>query len=128
MMPISQVAYQDVGLDYVYKEFLETSEDSQRVTYEDPSIELLAKLATRLVSEADSVQTTGKAEEFSTDLTLVTIPCLLTCHSSWKPSRSILVWEEELLGLLSNKILKVFTKCFAIQMNISFRDLASGNS
>ena len=54
-MLISQLAHQDVGLDYFYYEVLETFEDSQRVTYKDPSIELLAKLAFRFASEADFV-------------------------------------------------------------------------
>ena len=65
-MHVSQLAYQDVDLDNFYYKVLETSKDSQQVTYEDPSIEFLAKLATRLASEVDYVQTNDKAEEFTT--------------------------------------------------------------
>lgn len=69
-MPFSQLSYQDVGLiqsdNYFCDEVLETSQDSQRVVYEDPSVELAQRRRaavpseTELPFEAESVSTTSK--------------------------------------------------------------------
>ena len=40
LMPVSQIAFYDVGLDEFREEVPETSADSQRVVYEDPVVEL----------------------------------------------------------------------------------------
>ena len=39
-MPVSQMDFYDVGLDDLREEKVETCEDSQRVVYEGPSMEL----------------------------------------------------------------------------------------
>ena len=46
-MPVSQIAYYDVGLDDLREETAETSADSQRVVYEDHTIETLQRHALR---------------------------------------------------------------------------------
>ena len=46
-MPVSQIAYYDVGLDNLREETAETSADSQRVVYEHHSIETLQRITLR---------------------------------------------------------------------------------
>ena len=54
-MPVSELEYYDVGIDYFCHEVLETSEDSQRKIYEDPAVELRAKIALDAISHDISV-------------------------------------------------------------------------
>ena len=71
-MPVSELEYYEVGLDYFCHEVLETSKDSQRLIYEDPAVELRAKIALDTISHDISSKEVGKGQENTTDINSVT--------------------------------------------------------
>ena len=66
-MPVSQIAYYDVGLDDLREETIKTSADSQRVVYEHHSIETIQRSTLR---DTDlPVLPITIAKDFSSDCT-----------------------------------------------------------
>ena len=89
-MPVSELAYYDVGLDYFCQEVLETSADSQRVIYEDPAVELQEKLARDAISQEISSKEVGKGQGNTTQL----FNCKIPAHkfSSEHGNNSKILW------------------------------------